>query len=94
MYFLMAAAYNLGEVMFTLFGIGISRKLQGMMRAILACFMARKTLWLALRTDWFVLCRVLRPFQPRLLERHDPKRTLELRNPDTAPQFAISSAGD
>jgi hypothetical protein len=84
-YFLMTAACNLWLVMRMLFGIGTSRSLQGMMGAILACFKAHKTLWLALQNDWNAPCRPSGRFQ-----RKFRNGLIEFRNRRVQIQIAIS----
>jgi hypothetical protein len=46
-YFLMTAAFQPGGVKRTLLGTEISISLQGMIRAVLTCFMTYKMFWLA-----------------------------------------------
>jgi transposase len=87
-YFLMTAAYNLGVVMRMLFGIGTSRSLQGMMGAILACFMSSKTLWMALQSDWIASRRARRRFH-----RQFRSELIQFRNRRALTQIAISSTG-
>lgn len=84
----MTAAYNLGVVMRMLFGIGTSRSLQGMMGAILACFMSSKTLWCAIQTARSAPYRVFRRF--RTMFRGS---LCEFQNHTRYSQIAISSTG-
>jgi transposase len=84
----MTAAYNLGVVMQMLFGIGTSRSLQGMMGAILACFMSSKTLWIALQRAWNAACRPIQRFQ-----RQFRSGLIDFRNRRASNQIAISSTG-
>lgn len=62
-YFLMTAAYNLGVVMRMLLGVGTSRSMQGMMRAVFACFVALHTLSEALQTVYSAANHVIRHFR-------------------------------
>ena len=87
-YFLMIAAYDLGIVMRMLFGIGTSRSLQGMLRAVLACFLSLKTLW-----DAFQAVRsVPYPRVPTIPSNFRRWRCV-FQNPSLPTQIAISSTG-
>ena len=87
-YFLLTAAHNLGVVMRSLFGIGTSRSMQGMMRAVLACFLALKTLLNAIRAVRSDCYRA-----PRRLKTRFRSWQHKFQNPTLHPQIAISSTG-
>jgi len=87
-YFLMTAAYNLGVVMRMLFGIGTSRSLQGMMRAVLACFLSLKTLWYAFQAVRSAPYREFRQFRA-----NSRRWRCDFQNPSLPTQIAISSTG-
>jgi hypothetical protein len=84
----MTAAYNLGVVMRMLFGIGTSRSMQGMMRAVFACFVAFHTLSEAFQTVHTTAYRVFRHFRTQF-------RTwqFQFQNLSISARMAIFSTG-
>ncbi|AMV35323.1 Transposase DDE domain protein [Pirellula sp. SH-Sr6A] len=87
-YFLMTAAYNLGVVMRMLFGVGTSRSLQGVMRAVFSFFTAVQMLYEAFPIDRGAHYRADRRIRNRFTSSECPFQKLS-----RSPEIAISSTG-